>query len=486
MKLGTPIIAPGTSEAQESEQNLMFPSNYYYAYGNWAAKTVSVAADRYKILSPADGALKINGSMYGWTSQQTLDLSSEATWDTVAGTDYRTAANRAGKDFYVYACEPTSGLTPAFKASANASAPSGYTTANSRLIGGGHCLCVSVGTIASHTLTGYVTGDILPQSVWDVKHRPHSSPVGMVYSSDLDLWVDIYHPSGTGVNTTSAFAATTSVSRNWSDTADDLATVGKTLLDDMQFQSIAAGSNEQTVIYGSQAPVLTGNIETKKFTGAGLNDATYSRASWVAPAGDNQEYEIEIDATGTPNTFKWRQKVFGGSFGSYTTGVAITAGAILLADGLTVTFGATTGHTLGDKWNLYVMNAGFDTAARRMISNIGVEMACGAYGQWLRNGHYYFGSPVTHTHSVTVSGDPQTVTSGAPSAAPTPANAWYSPGGSKGSRNCQGSLSVKGKAGGDYSSTTNAGSRCVTLTTTIDAAQAWTTGRGCSRPRVTT
>lgn len=59
-------------------------------------------------------------------------------------------------------------------------------------------------------------------------------------------------------------------------------------------------------------------------------------------------YVVEIDGTiGTPNTFKWSND--GGSTWEADT-VAITAGAISLENGITVTFGATTGYTSGDKW----------------------------------------------------------------------------------------------------------------------------------------
>lgn len=56
-------------------------------------------------------------------------------------------------------------------------------------------------------------------------------------------------------------------------------------------------------------------------------------------------FDVEIDAEGTPDTFKWRQ-----DGGAYTTGVAITGAAQLLADGVSVTFAATTGHSFASSW----------------------------------------------------------------------------------------------------------------------------------------
>lgn len=83
------------------------------------------------------------------------------------------------------------------------------------------------------------------------------------------------------------------------------------------------------------------------FTGTGLNDGT--SGGTYSGTGNSATYEVEIDATGTPDTFKWKK----GS-GSYTTGVAITGAAQTLSDGVTITFAATTGHTLGDKWTITV------------------------------------------------------------------------------------------------------------------------------------
>ena len=102
----------------------------------------------------------------------TLNLNATASWDS-SSTSYATAANRAGKDVYIYVCEQD-GDIPKILLSANSTVPAGYTAATSRKIGGFHCLCLSVGTISGHQLSGYNTGDILPLSVWDLKQQlPH-------------------------------------------------------------------------------------------------------------------------------------------------------------------------------------------------------------------------------------------------------------------------------------------------------------------------
>lgn len=78
------------------------------------------------------------------------------------------------------------------------------------------------------------------------------------------------------------------------------------------------------------------------FLGTGLNDLTWGTAATNAATA---LYEVEIDANGTPDTFQWRK-----NGGAYTTGVAITGAAQTLDEGQTITFAATTGHTIGDEW----------------------------------------------------------------------------------------------------------------------------------------
>lgn len=77
------------------------------------------------------------------------------------------------------------------------------------------------------------------------------------------------------------------------------------------------------------------------FTGAGLNDATFS-GTWPS----DLPIVVEIDGTGPPNTFKWTVGV------EQANSVAITGSTQYLAMGLSVRFGATTGHTSGNKWTV--------------------------------------------------------------------------------------------------------------------------------------
>jgi hypothetical protein len=213
--------------------------------------------------------------------------------------------------------------------------------------------------------------------------------------------------SGSGLTTQSVYGAAIVDNRNWMDFGDDLAAVGWRHIGDEEFASAAEGSNQKTNIYGSLKPALNGltvgyagKCAPLAFTGAGLNNLTINRTAYVPPVGatnEAQEYEFEIDATGTPDTVKWRQRNPAGAYGSYTTGVSCASPITI--DGLVFTFATSTGHTLGNKWNFYVMNGLVDTANRRMVSNIGVEGACGVFWQWLRDQSWRYDMDALPAHT---------------------------------------------------------------------------------------
>lgn len=225
---------------------------------SWANKGSGAAADRRTLVSPNRISVNIDDKGYYLESQQELDLNDSDSWDTTEGTDYTVAANRAGVDFYIYACQPASGVVPVILVSDSSTFPVGYTADNSRKIGGFHGLCVAVGAIGGHTLTGYLAGDILPTSVWNLRHRPVASPEGMVFDEAINEWADIYLSSGTGASTASVNGGTITNTRDWNSFVDDGHAVKKRLATDEEFQSLAAGSNEETNINGSADPVTTG------------------------------------------------------------------------------------------------------------------------------------------------------------------------------------------------------------------------------------
>ena len=94
-------------------------------------------------------------------------------------------------------------------------------------------------------------------------------------------------------------------------------------------------------------------IEPAIFTGSGLNNMT-SVGTYTGTA-ESAVYEVQIDSTGATDTFRWRR-----DGGSYTTGVAITAGNQTLSDGVQVFFASVGGHTLNDRWVVIAHNADTD------------------------------------------------------------------------------------------------------------------------------
>lgn len=303
-------------------------------------KGASVAADRITIKIPK--AATSLGSVLLPIAEQELLLSTAINWDSTSP-DYTVAANRAGLDVYIYAT--ATGLV----LSANATVPSGYTAETAKQIGGFHCLCLSVGTISGHPLTGFLTGDILPASVWDLAHRPVCSPAGMVYSDLADIWVDVYLQSGTGAETRSAFGATITDTRDWNDITDDLAAVGKRLLSDTEFQIAAAGGNEQTNIAGSADPATTGgHVDTasrRMISNIGCEDMTGAMWQWLL----DQSYRNNSSSySGT-----WSYQTLSGNKGSlYRQGLV---GDVKLLAGGYWTYGTNCGsrsrNADSSRWN---------------------------------------------------------------------------------------------------------------------------------------
>ncbi len=224
-----------------------------------------------------------------------LPLLSDGVWKSyyfITATDVSTLDTGAlsnGKDYCVYLCDDGSD-TGVLLISLNATNPLGYTSSTSRKIGGFHTLCTSAGAIAGHPLSGYTASQVLPESVWDLTHRPkNASPNGMVYSRALDIWVDIYLASGTGGSTASTYLATVTDTRNWMDFVDDGAAVFKRLLWDCEFGSIAAGSNEETNISGSTDPGNSGgHVDTtgrRMISNIGCEDCCGVQWQWLNDTG---------------------------------------------------------------------------------------------------------------------------------------------------------------------------------------------------------
>lgn len=278
--------------------------------------------------------VNIDTKGYILQSDVTLDLTSASSWDDVTSVNYTMASNRAGRDFYVYACKPVRGIEPVLILSANSTVPDGYDQDTSRKIGGFHCLCRDVGTPVwsnpatikdeAHWLSEYSTGDILPASIWDLSHRATSENEGMVYSYETGMWFDIYLSSWDGTKLVSVFGGTTadggSAKKFHGEMfAECAAQVKKELISRDNFIIVAKGSNERTNIHGSvDAGTTGGHVDTanrRMISNIGLEDCCGFLWQWCKQSGGangssdwtNSTYNSSVDGRAT----------YGSTYGNY-------------------------------------------------------------------------------------------------------------------------------------------------------------------------
>lgn len=260
-------VNPNQEEAQQS----MDFGNYQVACikdkSNYFSRDSLFTSNKTSIVIPKNMRININGEAYISTRNVTLNTST-------------LGKNLAGKDVYIYALAG-SGTEPDFVLSLNSTVPTGYTAENSRKIGGFHCLCKDVGVIEGHTLSGYVAGDILPATRWDLEHRPKGNPEGFAYEELTDCWIAIYLPSWDGTKLVSVYngvIADGSSTKKWHGEAfyEQFAKQGMRLVWRHEFQMGAKGSNEQTSIQGSSDPNTTGgHVDTARrrmISNIGLED----------------------------------------------------------------------------------------------------------------------------------------------------------------------------------------------------------------------
>ena len=271
------------------------------------------------ITTPDKMLININNHGYIGSSV-TINLNSASSWDA-ANTTYATLANRAGKDFYIYVVEQD-GDVPKFLLSTHTTCPYEYTETNSRKVGGFHCLCASVGTISGHTLSGYYAGEILPLSVWDLKHRPVSEPEGMVYIAGLGKWYDIYLNSWDGLKLVSKYGGTTadgSSSPTWHGEkfAEKLGEIAKSLPSRNEFMVFAKGSNEKTAISGSKDWGTTGgHVDTanrRMISNYGLEDCCGFLIQWTS---DTYTQQSGSWGTGSVYSSSVDSQEYGSSYGN--------------------------------------------------------------------------------------------------------------------------------------------------------------------------
>lgn len=275
------------SQLEEAIQQLTNYSNYEVAYiknnPNYYNRDELFTTNKTTVTIPKDLKININGNCYISTINKSLQLS---TVDT--------PANLAGKDVYIYACEPTSGTEPIFVLSLNSTVPTGYTANNSRKIGGFHCLCKDVGVIEGHTLSGYVTGDILPATRWDLLHRPKGEPEGFAYDEVSECWLSIYQLSWDGTKLVSVYngvIADGTSTKKWHGEAfiEQLMNQKMRLPWRHEFQMAAKGSNEGTSIKNAVDPNTTGghvdSNNRRMISNIGLEDCCGCSWQWAMDLG---------------------------------------------------------------------------------------------------------------------------------------------------------------------------------------------------------
>ena len=276
--------------------------NYYERSNRWR---ISSNTNRNIVVSPDEVLVKV-GDQDTYIERANIDLSSSNNWLST-GTDYTVGSNRAGKDFYIFA------TSNGFKFTDSKTEDD-----TRKLIGGFHCLCTSAGTLYSyvnsvddealvdeayvshnitgtkHWLDGYVAGDVLPFSLWDLQHRPASDPEGMVYDPGSNLWVDIYLASWDGSHL---------VSENGGTIADGASTPAfhqykfsqhfgrqkKKLPRQDEFVSLSLGSPQGVSISGSADPGTTGGHSATNsqriLSLIGVEDATGVLWQWGREGG---------------------------------------------------------------------------------------------------------------------------------------------------------------------------------------------------------
>ena len=109
-----------------------------------------------------------------------------------------------------------------------------------------------------------------------------------------------------------------------------------------------------------------------------LDDLTVS-GTYIGKEG--KDFVVEIDAIGTPDTYKW--SIDGGST-FVETGISATGSQELLPEtnggtGIRLDWGATTGHTLGDKWEFTTTVSGFSPESDDLLFYMNGEesLMCG-------------------------------------------------------------------------------------------------------------
>lgn len=399
---------------------------------------LTTAANRRTIVIPPM-MIDINGIGYVISTETSLDLNTAASWDTTSGTDYTVPVTRAGKSFFIYACRPTSGVRPTFKISANSSAPTGYTTTTSRKIAGFDTLpYVTAPTWLANTVTAlnYVVQPTSPHANKYIYKCTARSGTYKTHATTEPTWPTT--PGQTVVDNEVTWTCMANACMN--------------LPSDHPYKDFEMGS----IIFNSIWD---------------LKDM---------PRSVLREGMVKLSLTpwdGVPN--RWCDIYLASGTGTTCTSVHGATIKDTVDWNTFVEYGRLQRKRLLKDWEFQAFAVGsneetniagsadpgivtfpVDTAGRSMISHYGVIGMCGDMWQWLDEQSYRFDGATNHTHQVTVSGDPQTVTTGNPSGDVAPAWTYKDLPTGVGSIYTQGTYgNVKLLAGGGWDSGSFCGSR---------------------------
>lgn len=206
-----------------------------------------------------------------------LEIKEDTSYNVFNLLDTGLSSFTQGKDYNIYIVQKddidseTEEIikTVELKVSLNSTYPKDYNANNTRKIGGFHTLSIGVTSAnaphSTHPAIGYNAGDVIPNSVWCLSHRPQSEAAGMAYIDKRDKWVDIYKQGGKDGAPTSTFGATVADSRQQQNHQWDMLLCSKSLASDDDFTVFAEGSNQKTAIMGSASPVpktTGGHVDT--------------------------------------------------------------------------------------------------------------------------------------------------------------------------------------------------------------------------------
>jgi hypothetical protein len=272
----------------------------------------------------------------------------------------------AGTDYAIYACADGS-----IRSDASFTAPTGYTTSNSRKIGGFH---YAPGGNAAAQSGGSATPAINPYSLWDLKWRPSCpDPRGMTLVAGA-FWCDIYllgvdHyvngtskygvtiadgssppkiPAAFGGNGSNAYS-----SLNWWQAAECATAAGKRLLGYNEYAAAAYGVSEGTSVGADPVSTALDQLRTSKW---GLIQATGNMWVWGRDLGTYRG-----DNTGT---WGWNNSA-GGRGQMYITpsnlAVAVLGGSW---------FGSGDAGSRASYWSDYPWYASSDVGARCLCDHL--------------------------------------------------------------------------------------------------------------------